>query len=150
MEQATIEKVEALYVKQIERLERQCAEAVNERLRERQAIRQEFDERRKECQQNFNDREKELLAQNDGMLGAIGRLHSENQTLKQDLLQAQMRAKKYEENMEQMTHQAHIQVEEAHLRMDERVNRIKEEAAREIRDLKKQIEELKGKGKKKA
>lgn len=145
-----VEKVEALYLLQIERLEKQVQEGRIERERDRQIFQREYQERLKETVQDYNDRKEDLVAQNDGMLGAIGRLHAENQTLKQTLMDAQSRMKRLEEDLDQVHNHVQAQMEEAHLRMDEKVGRIKEEAAREIKDLKRQIEDLKGKAKKKA
>lgn len=150
MEQQAIEKVEAIYTKEIERLEKQVTEARHERERDREMLRDDYQEKLKGTLQVYNERKEELLAQNDGMLGVVGRLHSENQTLKQDLLQAQMRVKKAEESLEEIHNRVEAEMEGARQQMDERVERIKEDAARDIRDLKKQVEEFKAKGKKTA
>lgn len=149
-----VEKVEEMYRKQLEIQERFMAKREEELCisleREREHYKRELETMR--C--NFKERQDDLLAQNDGMLAAIGRLHGENATLKKELQDMEMKAKTLNEHLNRAEQMAKIKVqelerelhktkEEGRRNVDEVIARAHDEfdkAGEEIRRLKKEIE----------
>lgn len=142
-EQVVVEKIEALYIRQVERLEKQLANEREERHREREMLRSEYQERLKESIHDYRERKEDLIAQNDGMLGAIGRLHAENLALKTRISEFEFRARDFDAEMARVSTEAERCQDEA----ARRAHNIKEEAAREIKALKKELEDLRAKKK---
>jgi uncharacterized protein (DUF2132 family) len=149
-EPVAVEKVEAVYIKHIERLERLLAEEKHDREQHRESFRQEYQERLKEKGVEFHNQKEELLAQNDGMLGAIGRLHTENESLKQRLNEAQRNVKDLEEMALRMKKDAEVDILRKAEMFEQEIDRREQEASKVIKELKSQVETLKGKAKKKA
>lgn len=155
------EKVEEMYRKQLEIQEHFMAKREEElRIsvdREHAHYKRELETMR--C--NFKERQDDLLAQNDGMLAAIGRLHGENATLNKQLQETEMKAKMLGGQIDRTEQMAKIKInelerelgktkEQARAQAEEVIARAQEEfdkAREEIKNLKKELEVAK-KGKK--
>jgi len=133
-EKTEAEKTQELFERKIKEREHEL-----ETLRQREI--EQIDKRICEMRARFEDEKKELLAQNDGLLGAVGRLHAENETLRKqisDLEPVVFRAKediaRYKKDFEFAEEHARERLETAHREYDYEVKRLTIELA----DLRKQ------------
>lgn len=137
-----------------ETLDRRLAEERQQFAHQLQVMTQLYESRLKELREQFDDRKKELLLQNDGMLGAIGRLQAENQSIKAEhqvtwnrAAQAEMKAKALAEDQQRMLLVAEQGLESARSSYEEHLQSVKEASCREILALKAEIKRLKSRKK---
>lgn len=129
-DQTVQEKLEELHRMQIEMLQRQIKEQHEQFQFALEREREERQEQREAAVQLFQDRTQELTKQNDGMLGAIGRLHGENEVLRKKLQDAENMAKDRQEMIQRNEHQLQIEMERMRLEIHERERKTKEELAK--------------------
>lgn len=117
-DQTAQEKLEQVHQMQLELQERRIKELEDHNQVSLERERMDHQEQRKAMSVVFQERREELQKQNDGMLGAIGRLYGENEALKKSVqeLQAEVKDRKedaarLDREFEMMKHQLDIQVE---------------------------------------
>lgn len=133
-DQTAEEKLEELHKMQVEMLERRIKEQEEQHHVSLERERMDHQEQRKTMSVMFHERRDELLKQNDGMLGAIGRLHGENEALRKSVQELEATVKEKQENVvrlerefEMMRQQLEV---EFHARMEKSkvdLERVKEE-----------------------
>lgn len=84
------------------------------------------------AREQHSEKEKELLAQNDALLGAVGRLHAENAALKARLLDREAKEKDLRQEVERVK-------QEAFLMSEHRVKDAVKKAEKEIQELHEQL-----------
>ena len=136
-EPTAVKEQAKLYEDQINDLKRAHKEALD--LHER---------RHAELKQAAHDRETELKAQSDGLLGALGRINAENGDLKEKLQQTTERFERGRLEMAGQTLEAKMQIdrfqaENARILRDAEV--LSEDARSEIKALKEELARAKGK-----
>lgn len=95
----------------------------------------------KEMRDSFEERKKDLLSQNDGLLGAVGRLHAENEDLKKKIASLEPALCKARESLDRADKEVCVAIEQAHQRYDEMVQSVRSEAKKEITHLKEKLAE---------
>lgn len=142
-EQTEIERIQKNYVEQLDQQRMQSEHQF-------QVAMKLQDSRVAELRQNFEERRKELFAQNDGLLGAVGRLHKENENLKSQVadLEAQLTQTQNESKSELLN--AHRESDLKHIEMMNEFSESRTRVMDENKRLKIQVERLQaGKKKKK-
>ncbi len=149
-EQPTVtEKLEEMYQRQLGFMDQQMKLAAEHHKDEFERERQNHLEQRKLQQVEFDERRQELIRQNDGMLGAIGRLHSENEILRKKLQEAETKHKEHLERAEFQARAIEQTLEVKHREEAAKMATIKEEAAQKIKQLEATIATLKARAAKK-
>lgn len=106
-----------------------------------------YETRIHEMRETSEERKKELLAQNDGLLGAVGRLYAENEALNKRVASLEPALKQADEKLKNLHDMAQVEIERAHRELDEKCNTIREQAKTEVEraklDAKAEIDRLK-------
>jgi hypothetical protein len=89
---------------------------------------------------NLEDQKKELLAQNDGLLGAVGRLSRDNEELRTKVAAVTQQKANMEKDIERAKHEVERMMMEASVRTDEEIERRHKETS----ELRKEVARLKG------
>jgi hypothetical protein len=133
-DQTAEEKLEKVHHLQLEIQERRIQELEESNLRSLEREKMDHHEQRKAMSDVFNERRQELLKQNDGMLGAVGRLHGENETLKKSVQELQAEVKDRKDNaasldreLQMMKNQLDIQIEARLEKSRSEIERLKAE-----------------------
>ena len=137
---------------QVERefLERQIAEMDHRHQRAIEELKEQhaqalhaMKEQQKVAMELYNERRQELLNQNEGMLGAIGRLHNENEKLKEENAALTAAAIEHDRKAKQTEQQFHM-----HREMMERdARRVAKELEDELAEERAKNKPKKAKGK---
>jgi hypothetical protein len=139
-EQSAQEKMEDVYKLQIQLQERRIREIEESYQRALEIERQDHMEQRKAAVEVFNERRQELIHQNDGMLGAIGRIHTENEKLKTEASDLTAAVLDLGRKLEAEKKQASMDAQRA----EQIIQLVKEKSQAEIQDLKAKLYEKRG------
>ena len=149
-EQPTTEdKVEQVYRQQFD-MQRQTMHMMADQ--HQQELKRERDshiEQRKQMQADFDERRREFERQNDGMLGAIGRIHAENESLRAKLADSEHICEQERLKSEAMNRMTDARLMEHQAEHDRHVSDVKADAERRIKELEKQLAAAKAKSRKK-
>jgi len=97
---------------------------------------EELREQQKTMMELYEERRAELLRQNEGMLGAVGRLHAENEKLKQENAASMAAYMNLEQKMKQKEQEIRLHME-----------LIERESSRRIKDLEQKLVDKRAKSK---
>jgi hypothetical protein len=147
-EPTTADKVDQVYRQQFD-MQRATMHMMAEQ--HQQELKRERDshiEQRKQLQADFEDRRREFERQNDGMLGAIGRLHAESEGLRKKLDEAEARYQQQCLKSEAAMREVEARIQEHQAEHDRHVSDVKADAELKIKDLEKQLAAAKARSKK--
>lgn len=125
--------------RQMAEMEHRYERTIEELKQQHQQALHGMKEQQKAAMELYNERRQELLHQNEGMLGAIGRLHTENEKLKQENAALMAAAIDNDRKAKQMEQQFQM-----HRELMER------DAVRVAKELEAELDEERTKNKKKA
>jgi hypothetical protein len=140
-EKTEVEKVQESFERKLKEQEMQFERT---HARELEIIRIRYDE----IHSVREEQKKELLAQNDGLLGAVGRLHTENEALKTRVSELGPALAKAKEEATRMLEEMKERMEFANARAQELIEGTKREAQHEIDRLKGKLSDLQKRKKK--
>jgi hypothetical protein len=144
-EQTVAEKLEEVYRIQLQLQEERIKELNGSHEKALHLEREEHHEQRKIAAHAFEERRQELIHQNDGMLGAIGRLHSESESLKGELSKWKSLAMEAQEKLDRSKADAEVMVEQFHAKYEAAIDQERRESALRVKDLERQLAAAKGK-----
>lgn len=129
-EQTAQEKLEELHKFQVELLERRIKEMEEQHHLSLEREREDRQEQRKAAAELFHDRQQELTKQNDGMLGAIGRLHGENESLRKQVQDLDLKLKEKAEHVNRLEHDFEIMRHQLEIESQRRMEKTKDDLDR--------------------